>query len=292
MELTTILGLLVRHGLTTGAGALVAHGLLAQGQTEPFVGAAMLVLGVAWSAWQKYGHAKVAAKLADLGVKAVILGLAVLAIGAPRVLAADLPQPVAKAAPFAYTPCTVQACSGWYVGAHIQGVGSNLDILGSGVNGSIFAGGGMVGLDAGYVLWNGVWFAGAEVGGDIDVTGGPVAGSPFKNRWFGYQVVKLGRGLQDVFNFQAASAVPGQGPTPISIPQSIASSLISPYVQFGAAERDGAIGWVSGAGASFVVAQGWNLDLSYMRVQYQGATISGVALHDDNLVKIALNRVW
>ncbi len=64
MEWTTIATLTARHSLTTAGGYLLSHGLLPDGTTvEGFVGAAMTVLGVAWSVWQKADHAKMVAEL-------------------------------------------------------------------------------------------------------------------------------------------------------------------------------------------------------------------------------------
>lgn len=54
---------LARHGLTTAAGALVTYGLIHSSQTDDVVSAGMLLLGIAWSAWQKYGQAKAMALL-------------------------------------------------------------------------------------------------------------------------------------------------------------------------------------------------------------------------------------
>lgn len=58
MDWTTIATLLARHSLTTLGGYLALHNLLPDGTSaEQFVGDAMVVLGVAWSVWQKSDHA-------------------------------------------------------------------------------------------------------------------------------------------------------------------------------------------------------------------------------------------
>jgi hypothetical protein len=64
MDWTTIGTLLARHTLTTAGGWLVANGFLPDGMTaESFVGAGMVIAGVAWSWWQKAGHAQAIAEL-------------------------------------------------------------------------------------------------------------------------------------------------------------------------------------------------------------------------------------
>lgn len=52
----------VRHVATTAAGALITHGYLASNESQQFVGAVLLLVGFAWSAYQKTQvHAKVLA---------------------------------------------------------------------------------------------------------------------------------------------------------------------------------------------------------------------------------------
>jgi hypothetical protein len=64
MDWTTIVTLLARNSLTTLGGYLAANGFLPDGTTaESFVGAAMVLLGVAWSWWQKADHAAAIAAL-------------------------------------------------------------------------------------------------------------------------------------------------------------------------------------------------------------------------------------
>ena len=60
------LALLVRHGLTAMAGFLVTHGVMNESHTQEFLGAGMAAAGVAWSWWQKSGHAAVAQDIANL----------------------------------------------------------------------------------------------------------------------------------------------------------------------------------------------------------------------------------
>ena len=54
MDMKTILGLIVRHGLTTLGGVLVAHGYIGGNGIEQFVSAGMVLAGVGWSIWDKY----------------------------------------------------------------------------------------------------------------------------------------------------------------------------------------------------------------------------------------------
>jgi hypothetical protein len=65
--LKMVLGLVVRHGLTTIAGVLGTLGVLQSSQTAQFIttGSAIVVglAGVAMSWWEKKGHQAMAAEL-------------------------------------------------------------------------------------------------------------------------------------------------------------------------------------------------------------------------------------
>lgn len=48
-----LLGVL-RHFLTVGGGLLVEHGYMTTGQLDEGVGAAVVLIGIGWSIWDKY----------------------------------------------------------------------------------------------------------------------------------------------------------------------------------------------------------------------------------------------
>lgn len=204
--------------------------------------------------------------------------------------AVDMPAPIRAPGVFTPAPCTLQACSGFYVGVNVIGAGANTDLtIAPGFSSSVFSAGGMIGMQAGYQFWNGKWFIAAEAGIDYDVTNNiQVTAVTNSKRYFAFQVVKLGTALFDL----GGQTSPTQAPVPISIPSSLASMLISPYVQTGAVERPWGTGWAYGAGADFIVGSGWNLDLSYLRVTYGGSpSINPVTIEkSENLIKIGFNR--
>src|SRR5579862_9291627 len=100
---------------------------------------------------------------------AALIAASGLAGASAPALSTDMPAKAQAAAPI--PTCTITQCSGWYLGGHVEGLGSNADILGSGIQSSIFAGGAGLGGHAGYQLWNGNFFAAAEIGGTYDVGG-------------------------------------------------------------------------------------------------------------------------
>lgn len=64
--LKPILAGMARHALTALGAVLVNDGVIQQGDITGFVGAGMVIVGVAWSWWQKRGQAQVAEGLKKL----------------------------------------------------------------------------------------------------------------------------------------------------------------------------------------------------------------------------------
>ncbi len=215
---------------------------------------------------------------------AAVIGLA----GSAPAIAADLPvkAPAAAAVPV----CSVTSCSGFYIGGHIEGEGSNADILGSGINGSIFAGGAGLGLHAGYQLWNGNFFAAGEIGGTYDIGGRTVIGdianvSPWSVEYLG----KFGIGLQGLFN--SGAPTPSQGP--VNIIQNLNAALISPYAIVGGRTRNFGSGLVTGAGAEYTIGNGWNAYAEYLHVNYNDTAAPvgvSVSIGTENVVRAGINR--
>lgn len=195
--------------------------------------------------------------------------------------AADMPM--LKAAPAAPS-CTVTSCSGWYIGAHLDGMGTNADILGSGLGGSIFADGGALGVQGGYQLWNGNFFAAIEVGGSYYI---PASGQPIgiSSRFTGTEFVKLGYGLSGLFG--AAAPTPSQGPVPVF--NTLQANLISPYILFGGDTRSWGTGWAGGAGAEYTLGGGYNLFAEYFHASFNKTT-DGAVVNADNVVRLGVNR--
>lgn len=65
-QMKAILAGFVRHALTTAGGALVTGGVLQSSQVTDFVGAGMILAGVAWSWYEKKGQAEINAAFKTL----------------------------------------------------------------------------------------------------------------------------------------------------------------------------------------------------------------------------------
>ena len=198
--------------------------------------------------------------------------------------------PVCSAGSATMTP----SCSGFYVGLNVQGIGSNLNILSAGINNSVFAGGGLVGLDAGYQFWNGTFFLAGEAQFDYDFQNKALSAEPFNQRWSGDILAKAGVGLANILG--AGSPSPSQGPiNPVLIP---GTAFMSPYVVLGGAFKQGQQGWVTGAGAEWILAQGWNLDIFYHNINWNSTPTGTVGpsvvtpSSVENRVGFSFNRMF
>lgn len=142
--------------------------------------------------------------------RSIILGAALAALALPAV-AADMAVKAQPNIVGTFGGCAPQSCSGWYAGFGILGDGNNADVVGNGVNGSVFSTGGALKVQGGYQLWNGNWFAAIEGSVGYEFTTNATAGIITKDggsRFIGTELVKLG------YNFfpspQSASPAPGR----------------------------------------------------------------------------------
>lgn len=226
-----------------------------------------------------------------MNMRTNLLALVALAAALPlSAYAADLPPAFAKAIPFLPTaaPCTVEtattplSCSGGYVGGGIAGQGSNANIIGSGVQGSLFAGGMTPTFDAGYQYAKGNWF----FAGEFDVgyamgtngTAAPVNGFHFT------ELFKIGGNL---------SALLGNQVAPITIPAQLANAIIAPYAGVGQAQwqlaNAYANGTVGAAGVVFDIGPQWFGDLRYTYTDFSAAKSKGITINNDQSLMLTAN---
>lgn len=207
--------------------------------------------------------------------------------------AADLPVKAPSA--FFGNPCTVPSaatplsCSGVYVGFGLAGQGSNADILGSGIAGSVFAGGIVPSFLSGYQYMQGNWIFGgeAEVGyafsNNLSINGGAVSSNMQGARIT--EFFKVGGNLQALLGLQSA---------PITVPASLASSILGPYVGMGATQwqlsNSWANGLVSGAGVLFDISPHMFGDLGYRYTNFNGAKDgTGVSIQNSQSVRLSIS---
>lgn len=193
--------------------------------------------------------------------------------------AADLPvKNPAAALPAFGSVCTPTSCTGFYVGGGLGGVGTNLDIIGNGLNGSAGAGGMLPTFDVGYLYANGNWLFGAEASFAYQTNTAATLANAVSGNQSG---ILLTQGVKVGGNMAALLGNLGGGVAPITIPPSLANAVISPYLQGGAAEHQLAGGGMAsgqygGVGVLFDVGPHSFVDIDYKNIQY-GSTKSGAA---------------
>jgi hypothetical protein len=181
--------------------------------------------------------------------------------------AADLSvAPLYKAPAVAPVACTTNQCNVWFLGLGVYGAAANANVIGGGLNNSIFANGEMIGASIGGQFWTNGMFLGAE-----DIVGysfGPTSqvGTVTNDITGGVNILWLeaGGSLGDFF---------GSGAAPVAINSALLSDLISPYFGTGPAVAFGGSGlgsqtfWTEGAGVRYLIPNASHpllLDVKYL----------------------------
>lgn len=199
--------------------------------------------------------------------------------------AADL-TPKAPANAFAVSnssPCTPVSCTGPYGGVQIGGNGTNLDIIGSGLNNSVFAGGAVAGVKAGYQYTDTKWILGAEASVNYQFQSNATVNGVSGNTsgMFSYEVVKIGGNVSGLLGNSA----------PITVPPSLANSQIGLYGLAGPCQRQfKTSGWCSGGGGEFDISTHIFVNIDYIHAQYGAGTLNGLAaVSSEDRVMTGLN---
>lgn len=206
--------------------------------------------------------------------------------GAYSARAADvLPAPSIATACSVATASTPLSCSGFYVGGGLAGNGSNADIIGNGINGSVFAGGMTPTLDAGYQYMQGNWIFGGEIdigyalGGNASIDGVGIKANGFRVT----ELLKAGGNINALFGTQS----------PITIPPSLANSVLGLYVAIGDTQwfLPGTLanGFVSGAGLEYDISPKIFGDLRYTYTNFNGAKSGGLTIANDQELLATIN---
>jgi hypothetical protein len=221
----------------------------------------------------------------------IVAALSVFAMPAVAQTAAPAPKPkpifvtkapVQQASPvagfFTPSPCSTTLCNEWFLMLGLGGVGSNLDIIGSGINNSIFNQGGLPFASVGGQLWNGSTFIGGEAGIGYIVGTPTNVGTVSTNLSGGlaWQLFEAGGNLGALF---------GSSIQPVAVNSALAADLISLYIATGPVEAFGNSNlgtksvWATGAGARYLLptatTRPWLLDIKYLYANNQNT--SGVA---------------
>jgi hypothetical protein len=153
--------------------------------------------------------------------------------------------------------CDQTQCQGFYAGFSLYGEGGNADIVQNGLNGSVFAGGGMLGGNVGWESWSNGYFIAAQFDALLASTSAADTTGFAPGGFVGLLHAKLGGSMSKLF---------GTSPAPqgaITVPTQLQSSLMAPYLDFCTAIRQGVTQWCGGAGAQFFISKRWTADLVY-----------------------------
>lgn len=222
--------------------------------------------------------------------KVLILAIAATLFLPTLSRASDLSGPAAITKALSnQTPCVVgttatpTSCSGWYAGGGIGGNGTNANIVGNGINGSVFAAGAIPFVTGGYQYVQGNWMFGVDLKGGYQTSTGQTINGVGTNT----------NGARFIEMFRAGgnmNALLGNQ-TPITVPPLLANSLLTLYAEVGSAQHQFANSWAngvaSGAGALFDISNNSFLDLEYVNIQYNGAQSAGLTVPSENLLLLS-----
>lgn len=214
-------------------------------------------------------------------MKKLLLGISLVALSVSAAQAADL---ALKAAPLAAVPyCTLQSCTGFYGGFTTAESGGSFNVISSGLGG-IASNNLNMGGDIGYEIWNGTYFLAAELDAVYGVVAnGNLPGGGNTNQWGFGALGKVGYNLSSLFGTSSAS--------PPSLPASLTSAVISPYIILGVWDRPWGAGFASGAGVQALLAANWTLSADYIHVNYNNANINpNLSQQTEDMVKVSIDR--
>ena len=200
-------------------------------------------------------------------LRALVLALSLISTGA---FAGDIASPSYKAPAYVSTPCTLTSCSGWYAGMGLSGSGTNANIIGNGIQGSVFSAGGDIDIHGGYQLWTGPVLAGLQLNGGYEFSsqGASAPGSHF----LGTALMQLGYNFFNTSTPTAtapsAATTPGQSPFQNIVPANLLAAS-TPYINAGGCIRHGITQGCAGTGIQTVIAAGWSTAFDYVNMPSQ-----------------------
>lgn len=267
----------MRHSLSGAALWAISHGFTDQAGADQIIAGACALVLVAWKWFDESGKATLHAAYLSAVTRAtrrpapsaMVVALALLLFGADaRAGSLTLKAPIAP------TPaCTLALCSGWFVGANLGNDGSNLNVVSNGLSG-VAATGLFIGGDGGYEFFNGQWYFSARAFVDYDYTQKAAPVGPSDRLAYG-AYVSAGYSLATLFG--AASTG-----TPITLPQQLLSSLMTPTIHVGTCRRHTQECLLSGAGVEALLATNWTLNADYFNFNYGASGGAGNGLKRAN----------
>lgn len=226
------------------------------------ISAAVVAVGAAVWSYVSNRTGKVAGSGGlSVGVKAgggigsaIVIGFLLFGSGHAN---AQTAMPVKAPPPVVASGCQQLSCTDFSIGAVVNGIGGNAAILQNGINNSVFAGGGDIGLNIGWGYWDGKYFVGLDVDGLLESQSNTgISGFAGSNGGaVGIVHFKLGGNLVNVI---------ANGPAPFTTPSFLATSLMASYLDVGCvAFRKGGTQNCAGAGQEFWLAKNLTLDVLY-----------------------------
>jgi hypothetical protein len=164
--------------------------------------------------------------------------------------------------------CTVQSCTGWFVGADVGNSTGTANIISAPLTTGIAANGMMAGVHGGFELYTGNFAASAQVFGTFDFDQNAAIGGliGLKQEATYGGLVGVGYNLATAFGLGVTNSAPT-----IPVPQSLLQSLMAPQVLVGYVNRHDQGALASGLQVQALIANNWTFDGKWLNLQYNNS---------------------
>jgi hypothetical protein len=160
-------------------------------------------------------------------------------------------------------PCSLNGCSGFFLGGSISGSGTGVDVVNLG---SLSADGTYMGINGGYQFFNGTYWLGviADVSYAVAQPSSDIVGGGFGNKLFAFEGMEFGGALSQMPMFSNIAPLTGF----------LANAV--PTIRVGACQNGTFLkGYCTGAaGHLFIPNSKWTVDAVYYNAQYGATTIA------------------
>ncbi len=184
-----------------------------------------------------------------------------------------LPAPIVVVSPYAWL-------NGLFIGMGVSGSGTNFDVLGNGVNGSINANGTIMDVHASYKYYDGTRYAAVTAGCGVSMAmNASAAGGIPSDNLMCMELIDAGGFLGNVIDISNSI-----------LPDAFKGAI--PFATMGAAQRMSKTGRVGGVGAIMPIANSsWVMGARYLNIDYSNAQVSPIdTMKTENYVGFFVER--
>lgn len=263
--------------------------------SQQFVAGGLAVFAGLWAWYENKGHQQIvdllkkttnastlpvaksiASGASGVRIVAIPLLFAALVYSGDAKAQTTMPVKAPPAATAATSVCTVTSCPNmFFIGAGLGGIGNSVDIIGAGIDNSVFADGMLPFAEAEWLNWNGQTLLGVKAGGGYQFAQDASIGAANSSQsgMLGWVMFEAGGNISTLFG----------NPSSVTVLGALQQDLMTLYAQAGPVfvKNGGTIPGL-GAGAKYCISGNGDchlqLDLSYVYANDQADTTKNVQI--------------